>query len=492
LAKALWALVAVISAIVAGFGVFLIIGSIIVMLTSSGNYGSMTVPLFFGFLFAYLGVEGLKKARGKLRQSGSPSQPSVPKPLDKYVTFIINGLPKGATAVIVVDGQRFWGSGTVVAKAGRWVAEEVRFGGDVYLPSPPSGHAKPGNTVLLSYVSMNKLQQQQKKAGGPVSAPSRPTFPTQSLPGLDNWDPQVWVGRSLGVYKVTQVIGEGGMSYVLKGEFSGKEVAIKVLKVKGGKAEEYFEELFKEASNLRNLSKDPHVVQVYAVDVNEHVIEEILKGNTQLYLTNPPMIVMEFMKGGSLNSLLKDDTFFYSSSWEKAVYKAVASVAEALAHIHKNGYVHMDVKPQNILLDRALSQPSDLLSAEFKLGDLGSAIKVNSKPVQLTTEYAPPESLVEGVKPYMDVFALGMTLYVLLTRKNDRPDLQEMDEAFKCYVNGDTACVTRKVNEAKAKLANWLPSVNPQVDPLLRRMLSPNPLQRPSAKEVADYLKRLY
>lgn len=332
----------------------------------------------------------------------------------------------------------------------------------------------------------------QPNTGGGGQFPSRPTFPTQPLPSLQNWDPKVWVGRRLDVYKVTEVLGEGGMSYVLKGEFDNGVVAIKVLKVFGGKAEEYFDELFKEASNLITLSKNPNIVQVFAVSVNKQVIEGILNGRTRLYLTNPPMIVMEFMEGGSLYSLLKDDAFFYSTTWQKAVYKAIASIAEALTYVHANGYVHMDVKPENVLMDRKPSQPSDLFSVKYKLGDLGSAIRVGSNPIQLTIEYAPPESLTQTAKPYMDVFALGMTLYVLLTRKNDRPDLQEMNDAFDCLVRSDTNCVTRKAMEAKAKLATWDPSVNPEIDPLLRKMLSPDPSQRPTAKEVADYLKRLY
>ena len=85
---------------------------------------------------------------------------------------------------------------------------------------------------------------------------------------LSNWDPNVWINRTLSVYKVEKVIGEGGNGYVLKGEYSGKPLAIKMLKLYGGNPEEFFKDLATEASNLVNLSNHKNIVKIYAVNVS--------------------------------------------------------------------------------------------------------------------------------------------------------------------------------------------------------------------------------
>ena len=100
--------------------------------------------------------------------------------------------------------------------------------------------------------------------------PNLPPTPSRPLMGrsLNNWDPNVWINRTLSVYKIEKVIGEGGNGYVLKGEYSGKPLAIKVLKLYGGSPEEFFSDLATEASNLVNLSNHKNIVKIYAVNVS--------------------------------------------------------------------------------------------------------------------------------------------------------------------------------------------------------------------------------
>ena len=406
------------------------------------------------------------------------TQAPQPSQRNQYVTFIVRGLPPSEKATIIVEGIAYdTDSMLVVSTEGRWLAKGVKAGNEVYNPYPDSGYARYGDVITIEY----------RKVSVVGAAKSRKLSPRK----LSNWDPKVWVGRTLYVYKIIDVVGEGGNGYVLKGEYNGRVVAVKVLKLDYGNASQYFKDLFKESSNLVAISSNPKAVRIYGVYVNEQVIEDILKGNLELYETHPPMIAMEFMKGGTLSDLLLDDSFFYSSKWEKTVYRAIRDVAEALYFIHSQGYVHMDVKPQNIFLTERPSQPYELDNVQFKLGDLGSAVRVNSNIVQLTPQYSPPEVYQSVAKPTIDIFALGMTMYVLLTRKEDRPDLNEMEEAFDCYVKGDMNCVKLKVETAKAKLAKWSPNVPDAVRPLLTRMLSPDPSVRPTAKEVAEYLDRL-
>jgi len=352
-----------------------------------------------------------------------------------------------------------------------------------------------GITVSVS-VSLPKFRKRNKPKPLPVqnvTVQYSTRMPPRPLVGikLDNWDPDMWVNRDLSVYRIEGLIGEGGNGYALKGSYSGKPVAIKVLKLYKGKPEEFFKDLAVEASNLINLSNHENIVKIYAVNVDEFVIESILNGRTELYLEKPPMIVMEYMGGGTLKDLLTDDNFFYSVNWKRTVLRAICNVAEALDYIHSQGFVHMDVKPQNIFLDKRPNSPSELDNVTFKLGDLGSAVKVNGKVLQVTPEYSPPEVFTEPAKPCFDIFALGMTAYVLLTRKNDRPDINEMNDAIDCYVKGDMGCVRKKVEKAKSELMNWDIKVDPEIDPILKSMLSVDPTKRPTAKEVINTVKKV-
>jgi hypothetical protein len=74
------------------------------------------------------------------------------------------------------------------------------------------------------------------------------------------------------------------------------------------------------------------------------------------------------------------------------------------------------------------------------------------------------------------------------TRKDDRPDLQAMEDAFDCYVRGDTGCVRAKVDEAKRLLASWDPQVNEPYKSLIKAMSYPDPRGRPAARDVANWL----
>ncbi|MCY0882864.1 MAG: serine/threonine-protein kinase [Acidianus infernus] len=355
------------------------------------------------------------------------------------VYFELQGLPPSCTPIIRINGYDkpvYYNNGKFLLKVDyscSWEALPVNCNGEQYYPDKKRGLATIGYYVIIKY----------SKTVTPISLsqPSGSVNPTsaQPLPKV----PDVWIGSTIGSYKIESLIGEGGTGYVLKGRFSNQEVAIKVLKI--DKDPDLFANLAREAFNLAELSKHPNVVKIYAINVDKLVIDKILNGDTLLYVKSPPYIVMELMKGSIYDLMMKDE-FFYSQAWRRTVIRAIKKIAEALYYMHSNGYVHMDVKPQNILIDKVPSEPAELDNVNFKLGDMGGAVRVGEKVIQFTPTYAPPEVFLYKAMPVFDVFSLGMTLYVLLTRKIDRPDLQEMNEAF-----NDLS----KVKVARDKLNAW-------------------------------------
>ncbi|BBG26010.1 Serine/threonine-protein kinase PknD [Sulfuracidifex tepidarius] len=174
--------------------------------------------------------------------------------------------------------------------------------------------------------------------------------------------------------------------------------------------------------------------------------------------------------------------------------RVASQVANALQYVHSQGYVHLDVKPNNVFLLSPVRTAEEMEKVEVKLGDLGSATRIGKDVGQLTLEYATPEQIVETASPKMDVFSLGMTIYVSLTRRVDRPDTEHMRKAFSLASKGMMKEARREVDEAKRCLSSWEVGnggVGLLRDPMLKRMLSPNPWDRPSMKEVTEWLSNL-
>jgi len=199
-------------------------------------------------------------------------------------------------------------------------------------------------------------------------------------------------GRILaGRYRLDERIGEGGFAQVWKGfdlELR-RVVAIKMPKQGRLPSAERVEHFLAEARRIARL-KHPGVVQVHDVG----------RENDTCF------IVEDFVEGGSLGQRLaqKRPTIDEAVRW-------IAQVAETLAFAHQEGFVHRDVKPANILIDR---------HGRALLADFGIAASMH-KPEEVTTScgtlpYMSPE-MVQGQQfdPRTDIYALGVVFFELLT-----------------------------------------------------------------------------
>jgi serine/threonine-protein kinase len=192
------------------------------------------------------------------------------------------------------------------------------------------------------------------------------------------------------VYELGDEIGRGGMGAVYRGRDLrlGRTVAIKILSGAGASEEDFRTRFAREARAMAALNH-PNIVAVY--DVGEE--------------DGQRFIVMEFVEGRPLRDLLPMPV-------ERALPLAV-QICEALEYAHRQGVVHRDVKPENILVDGA---------GRVKMTDFGIArlTRPDSRGWTVTAPdeafgtplYMAPEAR-EGAAPdpRMDVYALGVVLY---------------------------------------------------------------------------------
>ena len=352
-----------------------------------------------------------------------------------------------------------------------------------------------------------------------VSLPPPPSapLPKSGLPSLEKWDPRVWVNQEIHGYRVVEHVATGATGYVLRATFgqAATEMALKIPILKMTSRVRAvneptagtitLNETMSEATRLLELSgQSKYVVQIRGVLVDRLNVQEIVKGNTALYYRSPPAIVMDFLKGGTAKKLIEDPSYeplYYSEKWGGIVVMLGQMMAQALDMIHKAGFVHLDVKPQNVLFT---SKPpltgQDMLdqmvagSLVPKLADLGSAVKNEGKVVQFTSEYAPGEQVLgEEADPSMDVYALGATLYTMLTRTPVHSNT--LIEAMNNLSNNPSS--SKAANDLESAWDSFSPDLSKidskfsAITPVLKDMLAKDPQRRPDAEKVANSLQKL-
>ncbi|BBG25447.1 hypothetical protein IC006_2783 [Sulfuracidifex tepidarius] len=311
---------------------------------------------------------------------------------------------------------------------------------------------------------------------------------------LSNWDPAAWKNEEIYGYKVIDVIGTGGTGYVLKSYKSGGYYALKIPTLS---MVSNVVDMLGESAKLSELSdRSNYIVKLFGVYADKNDINEILSGNAEVYLKRPPVIAMELMEGGSSEDLRKVTNLVNSDYWKLIIYSIVAKIADALSIVHSEGYVHCDVKPQNILFSEKLP-PYGLEAfnkiknnlAKPKLADLGSAVRDGSKPNSYTPYYAPLEQVNSlyfgGIRKTADIYALGATAFKLLT--GEPLNSKEMiDSMLKFEKTRDTALLSPSLYSSRDySLLNGV--VEPKVIEFIKSMTSPDPNSRPTAERVRDF-----
>lgn len=204
------------------------------------------------------------------------------------------------------------------------------------------------------------------------------------------------IGQALGRYHILEPLGEGGMAVVYKAFDTRLErkVAIKVILPYRSHAEGFLKRFQREARALASLAH-PNILKIF--DFGEH--------------DGLPYLVMEYLPGGTLRQKLSGQ----SLPWAESA-RLLAKVARALEAAHKQGIIHRDVKPSNILL----TESGEPLLADFGIAKLvesdESTADLTGSGVGIgTPEYMAPEQGIGQVDERSDVYALGVVFYEMVT-----------------------------------------------------------------------------
>jgi formylglycine-generating enzyme required for sulfatase activity/serine/threonine protein kinase len=271
------------------------------------------------------------------------------------------------------------------------------------------------------------------------------------------------IGKTIGHYCILELVGEGGMATVYRARDANlkREVALKVLLQESRdphKRERLSKRFQREALALAKLDH-PNIVKVY--DFGE------FRG---LFF-----LVMPFISGGSLENFLGKPV-----PWLQAV-RLILPVVQALEHAHRQGIIHRDVKPSNILIAASgIPVLSDFGIARM-VEDEGHSRLTSTGVGVGTPEYMSPEQVRgEEVDARSDLYSLGIVFYQLLTGR------------LPFSASTPMAVGIKHLNEPPPSARRFVPALPGEVEAVLERMLAKKPEARyPDMAELDKVLEAL-
>ena len=246
-------------------------------------------------------------------------------------------------------------------------------------------------------------------------------------------------------YEITQLLGEGGMSYVYKAidKQLQRTVAIKTLKPNYVEQEKFVERFKREAQTAANLNH-PNIVQIFDWGIGDE-----------------PFFVMEYIEGNTLTSIIANKRTISMND----ILFIGAQVSSGLQAAHSKGLVHRDIKPGNIMITpegKVKVTDFGIVSLQNEESDITKTGSILGTASYISTEQAQGKP----VSKESDLYSLGTVLYELIT---GRPPFE-----------GDTpiATATKHITDKPEKLSTYRANIPKGIENAVLKLLHKYPKDR--------------
>jgi len=213
----------------------------------------------------------------------------------------------------------------------------------------------------------------------------------------------------IGRFKIERQLGKGGQGivYLATDPTLQRQVAIKVLNVRSDKGKKRQKDLFQEARTVSKLNH-PNIIPIFEAGEHQDV----------------PYLVFEYVDGISLRDLMKKKDPLPIPR----VISLMSQILDGVGYAHKAGLIHRDLKPGNILLSKS-GVPRVM---DFGLSEMVGSATLKGQVLGGTRRYMSPEHFSEiPLGTASDVFALGLILFEMLTRKPTFTGNNEFNAIYK-------------------------------------------------------------
>ncbi len=276
---------------------------------------------------------------------------------------------------------------------------------------------------------------------------------------LSFWKKKNYIGH----YKVMDKIASGGMGIIYKAHDildKSRTFAVKVLRDEYS-SDEIQKKRFKNEASIIDQFNHPNIVKVI----------ERGESSGNLY------IVMELLNGKTLSEIIKEEGKLTIGT----VLNILSQVTDALVKIHRKNIIHRDLKPENIMIIKTPENPHFVKLLDFGLAKTKAFSRLTKTGIILgTIFYLSPEQILDsGVSAASDVYSMGIICCEMLT--GQKP------------FGGDTEdnVISQILNNEPLQPSRFRSDIPKKLNQLIKKMISKNPQERPSAEVVLNTLIKI-